>query len=273
MKAGVDFGTSLVKAVWKNGEEYRFSSTADTELEEITRQLSDDGVRRIHLAGIGYSAAHAKYFKDFEVRTAEGDPITQEKKLQVKGAKELMRHQGKEMNHFILVSIGTGTSYALRLCGFTIPVPLGNSLGGGFLGGIGRHLGIEDYREMSRMASEGTPLNIYVKDKLPDLEGTMVGNYVIAHLAKADRDSTSEDILATAIDIIGATTIKDLALLSHASRFFKWTKNVVYVGSTVSTFPTLRGSLEKYSGMAGKTPHFPQQGEFALAMGAYHSQE
>jgi len=103
MKAGVDFGSSLVKAVWMNDGQFRFSSTADVELEEIARQLSDDGVKKIHLAGIGYSDDYAKYLKDFEVITAEGDPITQEKKLQVRGAKELMRSQGENIRNFILV--------------------------------------------------------------------------------------------------------------------------------------------------------------------------
>ena len=123
------------------------------------------------------------------------------------------------------------------------------------------------------MASKGTPLNIYVKDRLPDLDGTVFGEYVVAHLAEANKDSRSEDVLATAIDIISATTIKDIALLSHSSRFFRLTKNVVYVGSTVSGFPALRESLERYSGMAEKIPHFPINGEFALAIGAYHMQE
>lgn len=273
MKAGVDFGSSLVKVAWMSRGQLSFLSTANFKLDEIVRQLSANGVRQVNLAGIGYSDAHKECFKDFEVRKVEGDTITQEKKLQVNGAKELMGYQGEDMSNFILVSVGTGTSYALRFCGFTIPIPLGNSLSGGFLEGIGKHLGIEDYYQMSRMASEGIPLNIYVKDKLPSLDGSVVGEYVVAHLAKADKDSRREDILATAIDIIGATTIKDLALLSYSSRLFKWTKDVVYIGSTISGFSMLRESLEKYSRMAGKKPHFPKNGEFALAVGAYHMPE
>ena len=273
MKAGIDFGSSLVKAAWMDHGQFKFDSTADVKLDDIVRHLSDDGINQVNIAGIGYSDAYKDYFKDFEIRTPKGDAITQEKKLQVKGAKELMIDQSYYIDNFILVSVGTGTSYSLKFWGFTIPVPLGNSLGGGFIAGVGRHLGIEDYSQMSRIASKGTPLNIYVKDKLPSLEGTIVGEYVVSHFAKADKDSRREDILATAVDIVGATTFKDLAVLSHSSRFFKWTKDVVYIGSTISGFSSLRGSLDKYSRMLGKTAHFPKNGEFALAIGAYHMKE
>ena len=274
MKAGIDFGSSLVKAAWIRDGQFRFASTANVKLEELTRQLSDEGIKQINLAGIGYSNAHSNYFREFELRKAKGDAIKLEKKLQVEGIQKLMRDQGENITNFILVSIGTGTSYALRLYGFAIPVPLGNSLGGGFLGGIGRHLGINDYGDMSRIASEGTPLNVYVKDKLPDLNGTVIGEYVVAHLSKAENDSKREDVLATAVDIVSVTTIKDLALLSHSSRLFKWTKDIVYIGSTVSGFPSLRKSLEKYSsGMLSKRTHFPHNGEFSLAIGAYYMQE
>ncbi|PIN73383.1 hypothetical protein COV20_04095 [Candidatus Woesearchaeota archaeon CG10_big_fil_rev_8_21_14_0_10_45_16] len=270
MKAGIDFGSTLVKAVWKREGKYEFLSTADVPLDELARKLNEGGVTRVNRAGIGYSDDLAERFKGFEVKTVDGDPITLEKRLQVKGAKELMEDGP---SNFALVSIGTGTSYTLRKWCLTIPIPIGNSLSGGFLEGIGKSLGLEDYQEMSRLASKGTPLNIYVRDALPHTEGTVVGDYVIAHFAKADKDSTPQDVLATAIDVIGATTVKDLALLSAASRLFKWTDDIVYVGSTISRFPTLRDSLTKYTAMLGRKPHFPEHGEFALAMGAYHMME
>lgn len=270
MKAGIDFGTSLVKAVWINDNTPKFCSTANTSLENIAQQLSNGGIKKINVAGIGYSENYEKLFKNFEINIQKGDLIAQEKKLQVEGVKRLMQYQSEDLTNFILVSIGTGTSYSLRFCGFNIPVPLGNSLSGGFIRGIGRHLGINDYNEMSKLASEGQPLNIYVKEKIPDLEGTVRGEYVIGHFAKANETSSKEDILATTIDIISATTVKDLALLSHSSKLFQWTKNVVYIGSSVTGFPTLKNSLEKYSAMINKKPYFPERGEFSLAMGAYN---
>jgi hypothetical protein len=43
----------------------------------------------------------------------------------------------------------------------------------------------------------------------------------------------------------------------------------VYVGSTVSRTPMLRGRMNMYSFAIGKLSHVPEQGEFALALGAY----
>ncbi len=270
MKAGIDFGTSLIKSAWIKDDKLKFSSTSNTKIEDMIKELSNDGITRLNIAGIGYSETYAELLKDFEINKPEGDLILQEKKLQVEGVKRLMQYQVQNLTNYILVSIGTGTSYSLRFCGLTIPLPLGNSLSGGFIGGIGKQLGIEDYQHMSTLASNGQPLNIYVKEKLPDLEGTVVGEYVVSHFAKANQDSKKEDIIATAIDIVSATTVKDLALLSHSSKLFKWTKNVVYIGSPVTNFPSLRKSLEKYSTMLNKKPYFPENGEFSLALGAYH---
>lgn len=267
MKAGLDFGSTLIKAAWMNEGKLRFATTADTSLENIVRLLHSEGIKQINIAGIGYSDIYAEYLKDFNVKMPEGDLIAYEKRLQAKGVAELIKNYG--LNKFILVSVGTGTSYTLKLYCFTIPLPMGNSLGGGFLEGFGKHLGIEDYCEMSRMASDGNPLNIYVKDKVPGLKDTAVGDYVVAHMAKASKDSSKEDILATAIDAISATTAKDLAMLSHFLKIFKWTKDVIYIGTAVSGFPALRKSLENYTEKCGKIAHFPDKGEYALAVGAY----
>ena len=143
-------------------------------------------------------------------------------------------------------------------------------MSGGFLEGIGKHLGIDNYQEMSEMATKGKPLNIYVKERLPNLEGTIMGEYVISHFAKANKDSSKEDVLATSIDIISSTTVKDLALLSHSSKLFKWTNNIVYIGSPVTNFPSLKESLENYSAMLNKKTYFPNNGEFSLAIGAHY---
>src|SRR3989338_5973662 len=100
MKAGVDFGSTLVKAFWiKNGEQ-RFSSTADVALDDIVRQLRDDGVRQVHRAGIGYSDVHADYFKRFEVKKRDGDPIENEVRLQAEGTRRLLRECGDELDTF-----------------------------------------------------------------------------------------------------------------------------------------------------------------------------
>ena len=116
MKAGMDFGSSLVKAAWMNDRKFRFATTADLKLEEIARQLSDDDVKRIHIAGIGYSDAHAKYFKDFKVRIAEGDPIENEVRLQANGTRQLLENNGYQGDNFLIVFMRlTGVSISISM--------------------------------------------------------------------------------------------------------------------------------------------------------------
>jgi len=272
MKAGVDFGTSLVKAAWMNDGRFRFSSTADAKLEEIARQLSDDGVRKINLAGIGYSDAHTKYFKDFEVRTAEGDPIENEVRLQAEGTRRLLEDSGHREDSFLVVSIGTGISYTLVTEEGATKFPIGNSLGGGFIYGLGQVLGAKDYNELATRSTEGTPLDLCIKDLLPNKAGTFEGELVVANFGKGTSASERSSAYTSAISTVAVAIIRDIMLLGMIPNF-QPPNDVVYVGSTVARTPVLKNLLQVYSAAIGKNPHFPEHGEFALAVGAYHMQE
>ncbi|MBI2665395.1 hypothetical protein HYX12_02115 [Candidatus Woesearchaeota archaeon] len=272
MKAGVDVGTSLVKVAWINDGHFRFSSTADVKLEEITRQLSADGVRRIHLAGIGYSDDRAKYFKDFEVRTAEGDPIENEVRLQAEGTRRLLQDSGYQGDSFLVVSIGTGTSYTLVTKDGATKFPIGNSLGGGFINGLGQVLGARDYTELATESTQGMPLDLCIKDMLPDKAGTFEGELVVANFGKATPASERSSAYASVISTVAIATIRDIRLLGMIPHF-QPPDDVVYVGSTVARTPVLKNLLQAYSAVIGKNPYFPEHGEFALALGAYHMQK
>ena len=105
MKAGIDFGTTLVKAVWKKGD-YRFASTAEMPLEQIIENMKSDSIRKVHAAGINNTLIN-----DFEVYRTSGDQVQNEIELQAKGAKELLSLSGHRLEKFLIVSMGTGTSY------------------------------------------------------------------------------------------------------------------------------------------------------------------
>jgi len=272
MKAGVDFGTSLVKAVWMNDGKFRFSSTADTGLEEIAKQLSADGVRRVHRAGIGYSDDCAGYFKNFEVRTAEGDPIENEVRLQAEGTRRLLENDGYQGDSFLVVSIGTGTSYTLVTKDGATKFPIGNSLGGGFINGLGQVLGASDYNDLATRSTESMPLDLCIKDMIPNRAGTFEGELVVANFGKGKSDSEKSSAYASAISTVAVATIRDVMLLGMIPNF-QPPKDIVYVGSTVARTLVLKNLLQVYSAAIGKTPHFPEHGEFALAVGAYHMQE
>lgn len=268
MKAGIDFGTSLVKAVWMHGEGYKFVSTADGPLDEIVQQMKNDQVRELHIAGIGYSKDSYEQFGEFELRVKEGDPIENEVMLQSGGAKRLLEIEGYPLPQFLLVSMGTGTSYTLVTKEKATKFPLGNSLSGGLIQGLGKVLGAANYEEIARLAACGTPLDLLIKDMIPEKAGTFEGELVVANFAKGSVDSEKKDAYATIMSLVAVATIRDVMLVGMMPNF-QVPEEVVFIGSTISRTPTLKNLLEMYSTMIGKKPYFPVHGEFSLAMGAY----
>lgn len=271
MKAGVDFGSTLVKAVWIADGKYRFSSTANKSLDELVKELRDSNVTDIRIAGIGYGNMLDAFAGFKTSKSTAKDLLKEEKKLQAAGAMRLLNSQGTQLKNCIIASLGTGTSYVAVRWGFVVPLPLGNSIGGGYLLGMGKTLGIDSYAQIVDLAQKGRSLDLYVKEKIPATTGSMQGELVIAHFGKADATARKEDILATAVHTVAAQTARDIAVICGASWLLKGIQDVVYIGSTVSRNHLLQQLLTKYSTMLGKKTHFPANGEFALALGAYHN--
>lgn len=270
MKAGADFGTSLVKVVWMKDGQYRLYSTADVPLEGIVRQMEDEGVRSINVAGIGFSERHYGLFNGFELKTNQGESIDNEIALQAEGARRLLGNEGLQVKAFLLVSVGTGTSYASVTEAGVVRFPIGNSLGGGFISGLGKVLGVRDYETMAINASLGTPLDLLVKDVLPEKAGSFEGELVIANFGKAASGGLSLNAYASIVSTVAVAIARDVVVLGMIPNF-QVPSDVVFVGSTVSRTPALRDMLARYTQLIiGKKPQFPKDGEFALAIGAYH---
>jgi len=265
MKAGMDFGSTFTKAVWKTDDIYRFASTQETSLEAILHELKNSGITQLNVAGIRYTP---KYALDFDVRTEEEDPIQNEIRLQAAGAQKLLELNGTPLDEFLLVSVGTGTSYTYVSKDAVRKFPIGNSIGGGFISGLSHVLEINDYKDFARYASEGQPLDTKIKDVLPVKEGTIEGEFVIANFGKATLSSSKKDICTSIVHAVAISTIKDVLVTGLIPDYA--TTQVVFVGSTIAANLTLKNMFAQYTRLIGRTPYFPTHGEFALAMGAYH---
>lgn len=273
MKAGIDFGTTLVKAAWKTNGEFKFSSTADTPLEDIIDQLKGDGVTQVNFTGIGYADVKDDYLKGFETKTLNGDEIQREIELQADGTRRLLRKDGFQGDDFLVVSIGTGTSYALVTKDKVTKFIYGNPVAGGSINGLGQHAGASNYNELAELSIKSKPVDLYIKDMIPETEGTLKGDLVIAHFGKATKDSDKSSIFASAIETVAVLTSRDINMFELMPDFLP-PKDIVYIGSTVALTPALKTSLKRWSMLIpDKTLHFPEHGEFALAIGAYHMQE
>lgn len=267
MKAGIDFGSTLTKAVWMVGSCYRFASTADTKLEEIVNEMKSDGVKRLYVAGIGYEKLDKTLIKGLEIKANSGDAIENEIQLQGMGARRIMELEGIYLDKFLLVSIGTGTSYSFVDRDRIRRFPIGNSISGGFIKALGEVLGAKDYTEIRELASKGTPLDLLIKDMLPEKEGTIEGNLTIASFGKVNSSSDIKDIYASLVNCVAVMTSHDLMLMAMV-KGYNMPNDIVYIGSTISS-KVFKNLLSRYTHMAGRVPYFPKNGQFALAMGAY----
>jgi pantothenate kinase len=266
MKAGVDFGSTLIKAYWQGKDGYeQFVSTADMPRDGLIAALAKDGVASIHATGIGDTAG----FERFELRRATGDPIVREKLFQVDGIRTILNRDAGCPDGFWLVSVGTGTSYTM-VAGRTFkPYPIGNPVGGGMLSGLGALLGAPTPTEFNRLASLGNTLDILYKDRLPDLAGSIQGEFVISHFGKATAASTPQDACATLVRTVAVQIVRDLLNIGTAFGF-EPQGDVVFIGTPVSFHGSaLARTLSVYASGIGVKPHFPPGGQYAAAVGAY----
>jgi pantothenate kinase len=293
MKAGIDFGTTLTKVAWRNADgTYGFHSTAteDDEGFECTPQellvanLQREGVTRLRATGIG-----ERWLKGFAVEEASGDPIEDEIQLQAEGVKPLLKAcsgmtcVSPPPGSFLLVSVGTGVSYTRVVGAAATRFPYGNAIGGGFIAGLVRLLRL-DYSygigEIDRLCAGKEPSDLLVRDVLVATRGTPMGEFVVAHFGKVSegRPGFSEEKgeigewIASVLNCVAVSVIRDVMMmgLSDAHRA---PGPLVIIGSTVTTFPALRRYLSRYAAMLGIDILFPDNGEFAAAVGALHAAE
>jgi pantothenate kinase len=267
MKAGVDFGSTLIKAYWRQRRtDEQFASTADMSRDELIAALAKDGITSIHATGIGDTAG----FERFELKRASGDPIVREKYFQADGVRELLNRGVGCPDGFWLVSIGTGTSYTM-VAGRTFkPYPIGNPIGGGTLAGLSAYFGATDPADFDRLASVGKTLDILFKDRMPELAGTVQGEYVISHFGKATAQSSREDMCATLVAEVAVQITRDL-LDKSAAFGFEPQGDVVFIGTPICRLTSLKRRLEVYARGIGVKPHFPVGSEYAAALGAYNA--
>src|SRR3989338_2106270 len=262
MKCGVDFGSSLTKVVWNNELGFQYKSTADTSLDSILAQMKTDLIINANVAGIGKK----DQLHGLIVKSLEGDSIENELKLQAEGVRRIIPSLP---NKFLIVPIGTGTSYSLIEDNKLKRFPYGNHFAGGYLKWRAALSGAVDFNDFISQAAKGKPLDLLVKDMIPEKSNSFEGQFVVASTGKATISSTKEDICETAINDVVTITLRDLLILDMVPDFHG-IENIVYLGSSVARIPQLKTALEIYTSLIGKKPYFSEQGEFALAMGAYH---
>ncbi|WP_404332624.1 type II pantothenate kinase [Mesobacillus maritimus] len=261
-RIGIDAGGSLVKIVIEEKGKLTYKKYPIEKLDDAVGWLAILAQQaEVNVTGGKAEYLRKRYFPNAKVVT--------EFDASCEGARYLIKKSRlKIASKFMLVNIGTGTSWYLIEAEKTERI-LGSGIGGGTFMGLGKLLSTRtEYSQLVEQAIEGDKANIdlLVKDiyhpEDPPIEGTLTAsNFAKAAETVAHSES---DRIAAIVNMIAETIV----LLSNQTAKLHQTQEIVYIGSTLIENSTLQAGLERFSSMVGLTPHFLQDGEYCGAIGA-----
>ena len=261
--AGADVGATLTKLAIRSGDgTLRFDLLPSGAPEETARRIRTSRPREIGLTGAG-SAQLSRLLK---LDTA---PFAEFEAWRL-GTTTLLSQQGfAPPERDLVVSLGTGTSILLVEPGRATRVG-GTALGGGTLLGLGASLvGTGDFDELMTLAAQGDRrrVDLLVSDIDPDGVIPLPRDLTASALAKlgmTPETPAQSDLAHAVIGLIG----ENVGLLAGALAALTRAIRIVFAGSTLRRNPTLRNLLAGTTGALGREVIFPNDGEFAGAIGA-----
>ena len=171
-------------------------------------------------------------------------------------------------NPTIIVSAGSGTACILAQDGNYIHCS-GTGVGGGTVLGLSKLLlDTTDPTEIAELAKLGNEsgVDLILEDVVSGPIGELPPDTTAVNfgkISKIDSDVSKQDIAAGIVNLVGQTAAR--IATSVATTFNA--KEIVVVGRSPS-FIGLKNSLEQAASIMGFSPHFPENGEYASALGA-----
>ena len=276
--AGVDFGSSLTKFAWYKDDKLCFATpNYKRKLDLIVSEMITDGVKSAIATGINdHDRAALAPIQIFD--QILGDQIQNEIELQARGARKLLEIEGKTLDSFLVVSIGTGTSYTFVRDEKIERFPFGHALGAGFIDGvltmasIGR--GSADDPNLTAFGPyRAEIMDTLIEDVSKKMKGTFVGSLPIAHFGKMDGGGM-RDAIVTAINCTATAVVRDIAMFAMMPEWLP-PKDVVFLGTITERSSALREILEhKFVSLGQNFPNwnhqliFPRNATYAGALGA-----
>ena len=171
-------------------------------------------------------------------------------------------------NPIIIVSAGSGTACILAQDGEYMHCS-GTGVGGGTVLGLSKLLlDTKDPKEIADLARAGneSEVDLILEDVVSGPIGELPSDTTAVNfgkISKIDSDISKEDIAAGIVNLVGQTAAR--VATSVATTFNA--KEIIVVGRSPS-FNGLKNSLEQAASIMGFSPHFPENGEYASALGA-----
>jgi type II pantothenate kinase len=256
---GVDAGASLCKLVLPRETEFACAKFPSADMHGVRACLREWKPERVVATG-GGAARLERELSGVRVHTVP------EFAAWACGAPLLARREGIDLPpHYLLVSLGTGTSVLSLDRGRTTRVG-GSALGGGTLLGLGRLLlGVETFDEICALASRGDRrrVDLLVGDIYPDGQIPLPPDLNAASFAKLDSREPA-DIAHALMGMLG----ENIALICGTLARSHAAQAVVYCGSTLIQNDELREILRWVTAAYGAQPYFLDSGAYCGAFGA-----
>jgi type II pantothenate kinase len=264
--AGVDVGATLAKLALRDTRgSLRFALHPSHALDEVVRALRRARPKRVGLTGGGAEGLG---------RLLDGE-ATRVNEFAAWGtgmAEVLGLPQNPAAERYLVASVGTGTSVLLA-DGLSVSRIGGTALGGGTVVGLGTQLlGSADFAEIAGLAARGSrrEVDLLVSDIYRAGEFPLAADLTassFAKLAREDRGADAprpEDLAAALMGLVG----ENVALICSGLAAAAQVPRILYAGSTLRDNPALCSVIALVTSALGRTPVFPEHGEFAGAVGA-----
>ncbi|WP_051359315.1 type II pantothenate kinase [Paucisalibacillus globulus] len=262
-KIGVDAGGSLVKIAYQEQGKIHIKTFSNRELEKVAEWLvflAPDA----ELVITGGKAGQLKKLLSNDSRlVGEFHAVT-------KGTRYLLEQEmSNRQEEFILVNIGTGTSF-FYVEKDSFERVLGSGIGGGTLMGLGHLItGKNDFSSYITMAEKGDNRNsdLLVRDIYAPNEPPIFGDLTAANFGKVhvNEAANENDYLASVMQLIGETII----LLAGQVARSKQVNRIVFVGSTLVNNKALKNIFSSFKDAMSYEPIFLEKGSHAGAIGAF----
>ncbi|OIU72072.1 type II pantothenate kinase [Rossellomorea aquimaris] len=256
---GIDAGGTLTKLVYEEHGRYHYKVFDSKELPQVMNWIgltSPDST----LFLTGGKAEKMKTLHPVSTVFPEFDSIEE-------GMRILVHTQNGKLDRYILVNIGTGTSF-FKVAPNDFSRVTGSGMGGGMFMGLGALLsGTDDFHELVELAENGNReavdlmvKDIYEGDETPVPDYLTAANFAKVRLGEASR----KDVIRSLTNLIAETVI----LLAHQLAASHQCQKLVFIGSTLLANSPLKEDLKQFEKFLGYQCIFIENGSFSGSIGA-----
>jgi type II pantothenate kinase len=257
---GIDAGGTLTKLVYEENGRYHFKLFDSKELHSVIKWIKITSPEAsLYVTGggamkINSSRKNVSVFPEFQAVE--------------EGTRRLLKDQNHELERFIVVNIGTGTSFFMADDRNFTRV-LGSGIGGGMFMGLGSILtGVTEFAALVRLAAKGQreTVDLMVMDIYEAQESPVPENLTAANFAKyKDGNKTKDEDVLRSLNNMMAETI--ILMANQLSIRYK-TQSIVFIGSTLNGNTPLKEDFSQFKEMLDFHAIFLDDGGFTGSLGA-----